>query len=72
MTAKGHVLLASCVALGSFCAIKKSIFNTSFDIQAPYSIYMYISIIIGSLFPDIDEENSYIGNKLRPISIVFS
>lgn len=72
MTAKGHMLLASSAALGSYCALQKNIVGSSFDIQAPYSIYAYISIIIGSLFPDIDEEHSYIGNKLKPISIVIS
>ena len=67
MTAKGHMTLATTVALISF--------NT-----LPYFLLLsfkklgiiYFSAIIGSIFPDIDEENSYIGRRLPLFSIITS
>jgi len=56
MTAKGHVVLASTLAV---VPIEYLINNYS----ATEAIFAYIAILLGSLIPDIDEPNSYIGNR---------
>jgi len=66
MTAKGHVALASAVTLSYFYVDNVSITTL------PYFEYFLFAILFGSLFPDIDEPESYIGNKLKVISIVMS
>lgn len=56
MTVKGHVLVASALA---YVPIDYIINNYSLlD-----TVIVYVSIIFGSILPDIDEPNSYIGNK---------
>lgn len=66
MTAKGHMALASAVTL-SYLYIDSNLIST-----LPYFEYFLPAILLGSLFPDIDEPESYIGNKLKVISVVIS
>jgi inner membrane protein len=66
MTAKGHMALASAVTL-SYLYVDNDLIST-----LPYFEYFLIAILIGSLFPDIDEPESYIGNKLKVVSILTS
>lgn len=66
MTAKGHMALASAVTL-SYLYVDSGLIST-----LPYFEYFLLAILFGSLFPDIDEPESYIGNKLKVISIVMS
>jgi inner membrane protein len=71
MTAKGHMLLASTLSFGGLCIVKKY-----FPAYLPSSymslLVSYSGVIIGSVLPDIDEENSYIGNRFKLFSIVIS
>jgi len=57
MTAKGHLALAFLPGL---------IISVNFDNQTGYLFLS--SVAIGSLFPDIDEPNSYISRKLKIFS----
>jgi len=66
MTAKGHVALASAATL-TYLYVDSKLITT-----LPYFEYFLIAILIGSLFPDVDEPDSYIGNKLKVVSIVLS
>lgn len=71
MTAKGHLLLASALTLGGAVYIK-----SHYPAYIPSSISSITSIIggiyLGALLPDIEEPESYIGNKFKLFSIVFS
>jgi len=69
MTAKGHMALASASAL----AIVDYHLNTANEsVSMADLIIFYLSVIFGSLAPDIDESESYIGRRLYAISIVMS
>jgi len=61
MTAKGHMLLASAAAI-------------SLDTFLPVDNFMqfYPLVIFGSVLPDIDESESYIGRKFRTLSEIVS
>lgn len=61
MTARGHVLLAS-----AFAYPVTAYAINSYDLRTAQIIYF--SIIAGSLLPDIDEPNSYIGRKAMLLS----
>ena len=63
MTAKGHVVLASVLA---YMPVTYAINNYSYT----EAIISYLVILVGSLLPDIDEPNSYIGKKTFHISSV--
>ena len=56
---------------GMLCIVKKY-----FPAYLPSSymslLVSYSGVIIGSVLPDIDEENSYIGNRFKLFSIVIS
>ena len=71
MTAKGHVLLASALTMGSAVYLKNH-----YPIYLPSSIASITAILggiyLGALLPDIEEPESYIGNKFKLFSIVFS
>ncbi len=67
MTAKGHMTLATTATLISFNTLpyfKK--------LQIGYLVGIYIFILFGSVLPDLDEENSYIGRKLPLFSVITS
>ena len=66
MTAKGHMALASAATL-SYLYVDNGLIST-----LPYFEFFLLAILFGSLFPDIDEPESYIGNKLKVVSIVMS
>lgn len=73
MTAKGHVLLASSITLGSFIFIVNTpSISRAINIVPPYSIVFFIAVIVGSLLPDIDESESYVGRRLKIISVIVS
>lgn len=61
MTVKGHVLLASAFAYPIVNYVAMNYGNVN-------ALVVYILIIFGALLPDIDEPNSYIGNKLLLVS----
>ncbi|MBW6487570.1 metal-dependent hydrolase [Sulfurimonas sp.] len=61
MTVKGHVLLASAFAYPIIDYVAMDYGNSE-------ALAIYIAIIFGSLLPDIDEPNSYIGNKALLVS----
>ena len=63
MTAKGHITLASLslITIGTYTNIPLDTFTT-----------FYSGGIIGSLLPDIDEKQSYIGKKLKTLSFIMS
>ena len=71
MTAKGHVLLASALTLGGAVYLK-----SHYPIYLPSSISSIGAILggiyLGSLLPDIEEPESYIGNKFKLFSIVIA
>lgn len=71
MTAKGHMLLASTLSFGALTYAKQH-----YPLFAPSSLIPLAviigGVISGSIFPDIDEDESYIGNKLKLFSIVVS
>lgn len=71
MTAKGHMLLASTLSLGGMCYVKEH-----YPIYLPSSyvslVIAYVGVIIGSILPDIDEENSYISSRLTLFSVLIS
>ena len=71
MTAKGHMLLASTLSFGGLCYVK-----AHYPIYLPSSYITlaiaYIGVIIGSILPDIDEENSYISRRLTLFSVLIS
>ncbi|AHJ12972.1 putative membrane protein [Sulfurospirillum multivorans DSM 12446] len=71
MTAKGHMLLASTITFGALTYVKQH-----YPIYSPSSLVSVViilsGIIVGSIFPDIDEDESYIGNKLKLFSVVIS
>ncbi|NBK99600.1 MAG: hypothetical protein EOM50_16605 [Erysipelotrichia bacterium] len=71
MTAKGHMLLASTLTFGALTFAKEH-----YPHYAPSSLIslsvILCGILVGSLFPDIDEDESYIGNKLKLFSIVIA
>jgi len=62
MMAKGHMLLASAITL--------SVEYIEPDLIENEAIF-FPFMILGSLLPDIDEKNSYIGRRLGAISIFF-
>ncbi|WP_457749123.1 metal-dependent hydrolase [Sulfurimonas sp.] len=73
MTAKGHMALSSAITLGGYDYIfTQYTGNIDATTLLPYSIIFYGVSLVGSLLPDIDEENSYIGHKLIAFSVVFS
>jgi len=71
MTAKGHVLLASALTLGGAVYLK-----SHYPIYFPSSASSFGAILggiyFGSLLPDIEEPESYIGNKFKLFSIVIA
>ena len=67
MTAKGHMTLATTAALTSFITLPYFQKLPLIDVGI-----IYFSILVGSVLPDIDEENSYIGRRLPLFSIITS
>lgn len=71
MTAKGHILLASALTMGGAVYLKNH-----YPIYLPSSLSSIIAILggiyLGALLPDIEEPESYIGNKFKLFSIVFA
>lgn len=61
MTAKGHVLLTTATA---YPIVKYSLENHS----TITTISISLAVVLGSLLPDIDEPNSYIGNRAKLIA----
>lgn len=61
MTAKGHMLLASAAVFG----VQEILHIDDFKI-------FYVGTLIGSVLPDIDESESWIGKKLGTISEITS
>ncbi len=61
MTAKGHILLSSALAYLPILEIQKS-----FGVDIAFLSFSII--IFGSILPDIDEPNSYIGRKFPILS----
>ncbi len=69
MTAKGHMTLATTATLITvYTALPY--FLMHFDTEK--IIIIYFLIIFGSVLPDIDEENSYIGRRFMLISTITS
>ena len=67
MLAKGHTALASVITLGLFDIVP---YFQKFEVNEIGLFYG--SVLVGSLFPDIDESRSYIGRKLGVISVIVS
>jgi len=65
MTAKGHMTLATTATLISFNALP-------YEFSIAKIVVIYFTIIVGSVLPDIDEENSYIGRRLPLFSVITS
>ena len=63
MTAKGHTTLASfsLLTIGAYSNIPIDTFTI-----------FYFGGLVGSLLPDIDEKQSYIGRKLKVVSFIIS
>lgn len=61
MIAKGHMLLASAAILGVFYFVPSI---------ASKEAIVYPAVIFGSLLPDIDKKNSYIGRKMGVIAVI--
>lgn len=70
MTAKGHVLLSSVISMGMALSINHFGYSLPSSIDALITIS--VGILLGTLLPDIDEDNSYIGQKFKMFSVVFS
>ncbi len=70
MTAKGHMILSIPVATGLDFILNKYFFVE--PVGYLFFIIFYLSVIVGSLLPDIDEPGSYIGRKLPIFSHIFS
>lgn len=70
MTVKGHILLSLPLAT----IINSSIQEYYFGIKLNefYLILFYIGLFIGTIFPDIDEPESYIGRKFPIFSNLLS
>lgn len=61
-----HKIGGLCVGLAA-----SSIVNGPFTVEAiPFVGIVTLTSVIGSLLPDIDEPNSFIGQKIRPISLI--
>lgn len=67
MTAKGHVMLAT---TGILLVESQTRFLANMNLVD--ATIIVLAYLIGALFPDIDESESYIGNKLKIFSVVFS
>jgi len=67
MTAKGHVTLASLVVISIVSTLPYFENLDLFQIGI-----FYFSSLFGALFPDIDEDRSYIGRRLAFMSIIIS
>ena len=67
MTARTHMI--STLSLGLIAPI---ILNNAMQIdQTMFYVYI-VALLVGSVFPDIDEPNSYIGRKLYIVSLLLS
>lgn len=67
MTAKGHITLATTVFL---IPLQFEVIKGAFDKE--HLLFIYAFVIFGSLVPDIDEPNSYIGRRFRVVSTITS
>jgi len=75
MIAKGHITLASIPALlviDYYFTNSNVGFHIKDTTTLSYVLVFYFSTIFGSLIPDIDESESYLGRRLYAISIVIS
>lgn len=70
MTVKGHVVLSVPIAMVSMIALEKFYFKANID-QLSFLLY-YAFVIFGSILPDIDEPESYIGRRLPVFSNLLS
>ncbi|NCB48818.1 MAG: metal-dependent hydrolase [Clostridia bacterium] len=70
MTAKGHVLLSSSLTLGGVLIANH--LGYSLPSSPMVLLTLGVGIMFGTLLPDIDEDNSYIGQKFKMFSVVFS
>jgi inner membrane protein len=67
MTAKGHMTLATTVFLAP---LQFETIRELFDMN--YIWFIYGFVVFGSLVPDIDEPNSYIGRRFKVVSTITS
>jgi inner membrane protein len=70
MLAKSHVLTSLNVTLGASLLVSPSMLEKYYSYED--FIFFLIAIIVGSLLPDIDEQNSYIGRRFKLISFFSS
>lgn len=70
MTAKGHMLISIPISVMVDKLLHTYFFGNQYD--ALFSILFYSFVIIGSVLPDIDEPESYIGRKFPVLSYAFS
>ena len=70
MTAKGHIVLNIPIAMGSLYFLEKYYFQGMLDSEL-FILFLVVTIF-GSLLPDIDEPESYIGKRVPVFSNVLS
>lgn len=61
MTVKSHVLAS--------ITIFNSVYFTAFNYDSTAYMFILLGVVIGSVFPDIDEPNSFLGSKVKIVSI---
>ena len=72
MTVKGHLLLAYPLATTILTLTEQNYFGHRMSDNVTFMSLFYLGIFIGTIFPDIDEPESYIGRKLPVISHILS
>lgn len=72
MTVKGHLLLAFPLATTISSITEQYYFGHRISDNLAFLTLFYIGIFIGTIFPDIDEPESYIGRKLPIISHILA
>jgi len=66
----GHLVVAEALMIPMY-EVSKSM--QIFETVSRNELFVFVvAMLFGSLFPDIDEPESYIGRKLKPLSIMFS
>lgn len=70
MTVKGHILLSLTLATIINTSIQEYYFGL--NLNEFYLILFYIGLFIGTIFPDIDEPESFIGRKFPIFSNLLS
>lgn len=70
MTARGHMLLSIPIAIAIDKVLHVNFFGNYNDMI--FNMIFFTSVIVGSLLPDIDEPESYIGRRFPIFSYAFS